>query len=114
MERVSLAAVAARAVPAFCSLHPTAGFLERTPLVQLVDVARDVLAFPLQVFIDRAVERRVRQPVEGPRRLGQEAARMLVLPLRAALEECDAALDAELQRLVVARLEVQAGDVFEA
>src|SRR5439155_13939439 len=55
----------------------------------------------------------VREPVEGACGLGKEAARVLVLALRAALEERDAALDAELDRLVVARLEVQARHVLD-
>src|SRR6185295_17511487 len=55
----------------------------------------------------------MREPVEGARALGQEAARVLVLALGATLEERDAPLDAELDRLVVARLEVQARDVLD-
>ena len=72
-----------------------------------------MLAFPRQELVHRAVEGRMGEPVEGARRLGQEAARVLVLALRAALEEGDAAFDAELERLVVARLEVQARNVLD-
>src|SRR5205085_766137 len=73
----------------------------------------DVRAFAPEEIVDGAVEGRMRQPMEGARRLRQEAARMLVLALRAALEERDAPLDAELDRLVVARLEVQAGHMLD-
>src|SRR4051812_31926669 len=43
---------------------------------------------------------------------GAQAPRELVQALRAALEAMDAPGDAELDRLVIARLEMQAGDVF--
>ena len=52
-------------------------------------------------------ELRMREPVRRHRAHRQQAARELVLALRAALEELEAALDAELDRLVVAGLEVQ-------
>src|SRR5437868_15456082 len=76
-------------------------------LVQLVEIGRNVGSLPREVVVDGAVERGMREPMERAGRLGQEAARVLVLALRAALEQPDAALDAELERLVVARLEVQ-------
>ncbi len=53
------------------------------------------------------------QPVRRPGPGGQEAARHLVLALGAAFKHGDLLLDAEFQRLVVGRLEVQAGHVFQ-
>src|SRR5687767_10214987 len=73
---------------------------ERAALVQLVDVPRDVHSLAREVVVDGALEGGVGEPVEGAGGLGQEAACVLVLALRAALEERDAALDAEFQRLV--------------
>src|SRR5258706_13869006 len=67
-----------------------------------------------QEFIHEAVEGGMGEPMEGARGLGKEAARMLVLPLGAAFEERDAALDAELDRLVIAGLEVQPRHVLAA
>src|SRR6476469_8195437 len=49
------------------------------------------------------------QRVRGDR---AQAPRELVQALRAALEAMDAPFDAELDRLVIARFEMQAGDVF--
>ena len=43
-----------------------------------------------------------------PRLLRKEAARHLVLPLSSALERSNFFLDAEFQRLIVSRLEMQA------
>ena len=56
----------------------------------------------------------MRQPVEGARGLRKEPAGMLVFTLRAAFEERDAMLDAELHALVVAGLEMQPRHVFDA
>ena len=53
-------------------------------------------------------ELRVREPVRRPGLHRQQAARHLVLALRAALEAAEAVLDAPRERLVVAGLEVQA------
>ena len=53
------------------------------------------------------------QPVRGLRFHRQEAAEKLVLPLRAAFESLQLARDGEVDRLVVAGLEVQQGHVFE-
>jgi len=55
----------------------------------------------------------MRQPVRREGLGRQEAARHLVLALGAALEGLDALLDAEFERLVVGRLEMQAGYVFQ-
>src|SRR5262245_49172906 len=54
------------------------------------------------------------QPMRRPGLRRHEAARELVLALRASLEDADAALDAELERLVVARLEMQKRNVWGA
>src|SRR5205823_8514517 len=60
---------------------------EGRAVVELVDVGRDMRAFAAEEIVDGAVEGRMRQPMERARRLRQEAARVLVLALRAALEE---------------------------
>ena len=44
---------------------------------------------------------------------GQQSARKLVRALRSALESADAALDAKFDGLVVAGLEMHAGNVFD-
>src|SRR5689334_2808901 len=56
-------------------------------------------------------ELRMREPMRRVRLLRHESARKLVLALRAAFEEADAALDAKFERLIVAGFEVQPGDV---
>src|SRR5712692_5720849 len=80
---------------------------ERAALVQLVHVALDSCRLPREKFFHRVRELRVPQPVRGPGLGRHEAARELVLALCAPLEDPDAALDAELQRLVIADLEMQ-------
>src|SRR5712691_11603478 len=47
------------------------------------------------------------QPVRRPRGVRHEAPRELVFALRASLEDPDAAFYAEIQRLVIAHLEMQ-------
>src|SRR5258708_11938892 len=56
-------------------------------LVQLVDIGGDVRAFLRQEFVDGTFEGGVREPMEGARRFGKEAAGMLVLALRAPPED---------------------------
>ena len=87
--------------------------LERPALVQLVEVALDAGAFARQEVLDRARELRMRQPVRRPGLHRQQAAHHLVLALRAAFEAPVAVGDAPFDRLVVAGLEVQAGDVLD-
>src|SRR6478672_1078014 len=82
---------------------------ERIALVQFVHVGSNPAAFLLQETLHRIAEGRMRQPVGRPGLLRQEAARHLVFSLCAAFESGQAALDAEFQRLVVSRLEMQAG-----
>src|SRR4029079_14747085 len=67
-----------------------------------------------EILVDRLVERRKRKPMERTRDFGEKSACMLVLSLRSAFEALDAALDAELQRLVVAGLEVESRDELDA
>ena len=55
----------------------------------------------------------MREPVERACLLRQEAAGVLVLALRPALDPRDAALDGEFDRLVVAGLEVQARHIVD-
>ena len=73
---------------------------------------RDAPRFVVDELAHGARELGFRDPVRRPRRDGHQAARELVLALCPALEATDAARDAELDRLVVARLEVQAGHVL--
>src|SRR5512140_1806386 len=89
--------------------HSIGGFV-RAALVQLVEDLSHVRALPAQEFADRGRELGIRDPVQRVRAHRQEAARELVAALRATLEARDAALDAMLERLVVAGLEVQARD----
>src|SRR5260221_12600918 len=69
---------------AFLSSKLRWSLAKRRTLVELVDVGADVGAFLLEEFVHGAVEGGMGEPVEGARGLGKEAARMLVLPLRAA------------------------------
>src|SRR5688572_13066964 len=80
---------------------------------QLVDVAGDALAFALEVVLDGAREARVGEPVGGKRLDRHQSAEDLVLSLRAALEDLQAAADRVLDRLVVAALEMQQRHVLE-
>src|SRR5262249_22762095 len=84
---------------------------ERAALGELVDVVRHTGGLAREKSLDGIGELRMPQPVGGPSHLREEAARELVLALRAALEDADPARDAELERLVVAGLEVQARHV---
>src|SRR5262245_6467562 len=84
---------------------------ERAALGELVDVLRHTGGLAREKSLDGVGELRLPQPVGGPSHLREEAARELVLALRAALEDADPARDAELERLVVAGLEVQARHV---
>src|ERR1043165_721906 len=62
----------------------------------------------LQVAVDRAPEACIRDPVRRPGLRRLEAARHLVLALRARLEAPQTLLDTVLDSLVIARLEMQA------
>ena len=84
--------------------------LERPPFVQLVEVALDAGAFAREEIVDRARELRMREPVRRPGLHRQQAARHLVLALRAAFEAQVAVGDAPGERLVVAGVEVQAAE----
>ena len=82
-------------------------------LVQFIEVGIDAAPFALEEALHGVGKGRVRQPVGGPGLLRQEAARHLVLALGAPFEGGDAVGDAEFQRLVVGRLEMQTGHVLE-
>jgi hypothetical protein len=71
------------------------------------------LPFAGEEVVDRARELRMREPVRRPRLHRQQAARHLVLALRAAFEAQVAVGDAPGERLVVAGVEVQAADVLD-
>ena len=86
---------------------------ERAVLVQFVQIGIDAAPFPLQEALHRVGKGRVRQSVGRPGLLRQEAARHLVFALGAAFEGGDALGDAELQRLVVGRLEMQTRHVLQ-
>src|SRR6185503_9592739 len=83
------------------------GSLIRAVLVQLVHVSRNALAFSLQIILDRPGEARVREPMRRQRFDRHQSTEHLVLALRAAFEALEPMRDRELDRLVVARLEVQ-------
>src|SRR5882724_13121525 len=80
---------------------------ERTAFGQLVDVALDSLRLAGKKFFHRVCELGMTQPVRRPRGARHESPCELVLALCAPLEDTDAALYAELQRLVIADLEMQ-------
>src|SRR6516165_8046332 len=71
-----------------------------------IGVDRQALA--LEILADGLPKAHLGDGVRRPGERGLEPARHLVLPLRARLESRDAPLDAELDSLVIARLEVQA------
>ncbi len=79
-----------------------------TWVIDLAGVFVHVRAFAPQVVADGGPEARIDDPVHRPGIRGYEAAAHLVLALRAGLEARDAALDAELDALVVAGFEMQA------
>jgi hypothetical protein len=76
--------------------------------LNLFGVGVDGLALALEVFLDGVAELPVGDVVRRPGDGRLEAAADLVFALGAGLEAGDAALDAELDALVIAGLEVQA------
>src|SRR4029079_1117345 len=82
--------------------------LEGNVLLHLPDVFVLCRMLLLQVAVDRAPEARIRDPVRRPGLRRLEAARYLVLALRAGLEALQTLLDTVLDSLVIARLEMQA------
>src|SRR5215217_2539725 len=74
--------------------------------------AGEQLPLPGDIPLDRVSEPRVPDLVRAVGEGGEEAARQLVLSLRAGLEELEAALYRELYPLVVAELEVQISSLF--
>lgn len=72
-----------------------------------------MLGLAFEKVCDRVGERRMREPVRGVRDGRQEAARELVLALRAAFERVESRFDAELEQLIVRRLEMQTGHVLD-
>src|SRR6185437_7369557 len=82
--------------------------LERRVCLGFARVGVDGGALANQVGTDRAAHRRISNPVRRPRDGRGEAARELVLTLRARLKAREALLDAVVDPLVVAGLEVQA------
>ena len=76
-------------------------------LARLGDVGVDRVALALEVTRDGGAKAAVLEPVRRERARRLEAARDLVLALRAGVEEREPALDAVLDALVVAGLEVQ-------
>src|SRR5688500_14398255 len=86
---------------------------ERPRSLELADRVRDVDPFPGAEVRDRRREVRIGKRVRRVRRERRQAARELVQPLRTAFERRDPALEAELDRLVVAGFEVQSRHVVE-
>src|SRR5690242_3713802 len=86
--------------------------LERRGCGKLVHRMLDLDALARAEVGDGGREIAVADGVQRMRGRGPQAARKLVQTLRAALEARDPALDAELDRLVIARLEMQARNVL--
>src|SRR6185437_7150234 len=84
------------------------GFSVGHVLPDLGGVVVDGVALALEVVADRLAEGGIADVMRRPRERRLEAAAHLVLALGAGLEAPDPALDAELDPLVVAGLEVQA------
>src|SRR5688572_3117882 len=80
---------------------------------QLIDVTGNPRAFPLEEVLDRARELGVRKPVRRRCLNRQKTAPELVLALRPAFEHLQALRDGELDRLVIAALEVQKRHVLD-
>src|SRR5215831_17661909 len=87
---------------------PGAALAIRHVRLHLRGIGIDGCAFALQIVPNRIAETRVRDGMGGPGERRLETSTHLVLALGARLEALDAALDAELDALVIARLEMQA------
>ena len=83
------------------------GLAERAGLGQFAADFRHVGALALQIVRDRAAQIGIGDVVRGVGGLRQVAARQLVLALRAGLHDLQATLDREIDRLIVADLEMQ-------
>src|SRR4051812_30305911 len=86
--------------------------LERRGCRELVHRMLDLDALARAEVGDRAREIAVADGMQRMRGHRPQAARKLVQTLRAAFEALDLVFDAELDRLVIARLEVQARNVL--
>ena len=82
-------------------------------LVQFVDVARHAARFAFQIVLDRARKARMREPVRRKRLDRHQPAKQLVLALRSALEALEPVRDRELDRLVIAGLEMKQRHVLD-
>src|SRR5947209_3705027 len=82
-------------------------FPERAELGQLAAGFRDVGALALEIIVDGAAQAGIGDEVRGMGRLRQVAARDLVLALRAGLDGSESVLDREIDRLIIADLEMQ-------
>src|ERR1700732_3973740 len=82
-------------------------FAERPGFAQLASGLGDIGALALEIIRDRAAQIGIGNVMRGVGGLRQVAARDLVLALRAGLDRFEAALDGEIDRLVVADLEMQ-------
>src|SRR5437899_722389 len=80
---------------------------ERAGLGQFASGLRHIGALALQIIRNRPAQIGVGDEVRGPGGLRQVAARQLVLALRAGFDDLQAALDREIDRLIVADLEMQ-------
>src|SRR6478736_5606508 len=82
-------------------------FPERAELGELASGLGDIGALALEVIVDGPAQAGIGDEVRGVGGPRQVAARDLVLALRAGLDMREAALDGEIDRLVVADLEMQ-------
>src|SRR4029453_6828511 len=85
----------------------------RARLLELVDGVGNVDPFARAVIGDRVGKRRIADRVQRMRGDGQQSPRQLVRTLCAALEARYTALDAEVDGLVIAGFEMEAGHVVE-
>src|SRR3954471_4741681 len=91
------------------SRHLVGAFAERAELGQLTSGFRDIGALALEVIVDGAAQARIGDEVSGVGGPWQVAACDLVLALCARLDIRQAAFDGEVDRLIVADLEMQEG-----
>src|SRR5438132_6495632 len=88
-------------------------FAKRAGGRQLAAGLGDIGALALEVIGNRPAQIRVGDEMRRPRGLRQVATRQLVFALRAGLDIGEPALDREIDRLVIADLEVQEGVMFD-
>src|SRR3954471_20924818 len=88
-------------------------FAERAELGQLPSGFRNIGALALEVIVDGAAQARISDEVSGVGGPRQVAACDLVLALRAGFDIRQTAFDGEVDRLVIADLEMQEGMMLD-